>query len=108
VTEKNDNGEADNSWLGQVGLWTSIIGLALPLLGVNLVHIAPKVLGLEGFLTNAVWITLGLNCQLVALFFGIAGRGTAAGKAGLIISSVSLLAALVFVLFIFTNPRARM
>ena len=97
----------DRTALGKASLWTAIIGIVLPgclaILAILVdVYLAPP--GRMG----APWyapagampvLAAGGSCfavlELVALGCGIAARGTAPGKAGLVASSILLLVGLV-------------
>jgi len=80
----------DNASLGKTSLWTSIVGVVLPVSLAILVAIFLKPSS-EKALANALCGVLFVILELIALGCGIAGRRTATGKAGLVISVILLL-----------------
>jgi len=77
--------------LGRISLWAAIAGLVLPIvlvLGIGVLDSVLK-LGLSDGLLMLCGM-LGIVLELVALGCGIVGRRAASGKAGLIISVISL------------------
>jgi len=95
----------DKAVLGKVSLWTAIIGFVLPMcLGVLVIvfvlYFTPRTrMGPSWEAEKAALIVLAFCCILfvileaTALGCGIAARQTAAGIAGLVISSVLFLLA---------------
>jgi cytochrome bd-type quinol oxidase subunit 2 len=79
----------DNASLGKASLWTSIVGVVLPVFLAILVAIFLKPSSEKAW-ANALCGVLLVILELVALGCGIVGRRTTAGKAGLVISGVVL------------------
>jgi len=97
--------------LGKASLWASIIGIALPL-SLSLIAIIyfvcgpgqPRGGGAGPEAQVVVWIlisapVLGVILEAVAFGCGIVARPTATGKAGLAISGIALLLALITALY---------
>ena len=83
----------DNLSLGKASLWSSIIGIGLPVCLYVLVIIFFSYEGLAYGACQLLFVIL----QLVALGCGIAARQTPNGRAGLAISGSLLLLGFVFV-----------
>jgi hypothetical protein len=80
---------AETTSLGKASLWTSILGVVLP---IGLAILRPG--------TGELCLLLLMMLELIALGCGIAARRTAAGKGGLVISGILLpLSIAVFLLF---------
>lgn len=91
-----------NDLIGKVSLWIAVVGFALPAsVAVLVLLIQPSgylVAGACLFVCSAVFFVL----EVVALGCGIAGRGTPAGRTGVIISGIFLAisaAALLYLVF---------
>jgi hypothetical protein len=98
---------ADDERLGRISLWTSIVGLLLPvvlmmvfavLLERNILHEWGKFHGL--------CLLLGGVLELAALGCGLGARRTAAGKGGLLIAVVSVV--LLMLVTAIAVPRVQM
>jgi hypothetical protein len=90
---------SDNATLGKASLWTSIIGIVLPVSLAVLVAVFLKPPNEQQRLeyerlrewANLLCAVLFVILELVALGCGIAARRTATGKIGLIVAVVVLL-----------------
>ena len=79
---------ADDERLGRISLWTSLVGLVLPVL----VAMVRAVLLERNILREAgTYLLLGGVLELAALGCGLGARRTVAGKTGLFLSFASLL-----------------
>jgi hypothetical protein len=81
----------DNAWLGKASLWISISGVVLPVCLAVLVFILADMGSGEEALVIVIYgystcVLLLVLLELVAFSCGIAARGTATGKTGLVIS----------------------
>jgi hypothetical protein len=87
----------DNISLGKASLWTSIVGIVLPVCLAVLVAIFLNrpVLGQDPGVAYSLCGLLFVMLELIALGCGIAARRTATGKAGLVIGLSALLLGLV-------------
>lgn len=88
--------------ISKIALWFSILGLVLPVVLGMVVYIFRNSLKVdEAYLIVGCWL-LGIVMELVAFGCGIAARRTAAGKAGIIISVISLVLTVMVFLAVFT------
>jgi hypothetical protein len=94
--------------LGKVSLWTSITGVVVLTLHPNLIRTFPNASGSFGLFIFAFCPIFSLLLEFAALGCGIAGRRTTAGKAGMIISSILILAVVSFVVLFFSGPPPQM
>jgi hypothetical protein len=105
---------SETTSMGKASLWTAILGLVVPICLAGLVLVvvlyltpqryrgAPKYAG-EGLVALGICYLLFCALELVALGCGIAGRHTAAGKAGIAVSGVLLTVALGLLVFFFSS-----
>ena len=83
---------ADDERLGRISLWTSIVGLVLPvLLAMVFAVLLERNILREPGTYYGLCLLLGGVIELAALGCGLGARRTAAGKTGLFISLASLL-----------------
>jgi len=88
--------------IGKISLWSAIVGIVLPVVLGMIIYFFRDTLKVdEVFLFVMCWL-LGTVLELVALGCGIAARRTAAGKAGIIISVISLILSVLIYLVVFT------
>jgi hypothetical protein len=98
---------ADDERLGRISLWTSIVGLVLPvLLAMVFAVLLERNILREPGTYYGLCLLLGGVLELAALGCGLWGRRTAAGKTGLFISLASLL--LLVMVLAFTTSRVQM
>jgi hypothetical protein len=98
---------ADDERLGSISLWTSIVGLVLPvLLAMVFAVLLERNILREPGTYYGLCLLLGGVIELAALGCGLGARRTAAGKTGLFISLASLL--LLVLVMAFTTPRVQM
>jgi hypothetical protein len=98
---------ADDERLGHISLWTSIVGLVLPVLlaMVFAVLLEQNILREPGTYYG-LCLLLGGVLELAAVGCGLGARRTADGKTGLFISLASLL--LLVLVVALTMPRVQM
>jgi hypothetical protein len=105
----------DKTLLGKVSLWTSIVGLVVPVIIVTLLvtwillFFKPGPRGWSHEDVARITALLAVSgvlfvvCELAALGCGIAARRTTTGKIGLVISGVLLTLALGLTVFVFMH-----
>jgi len=108
---KESDGEvtvaADDERLGRISLWTSLVGLVLPvLLAMVFAVLLERNILREAGTYYGLCLLLGGVVELAALGCGLGARRTAAGKTGLFISLASLL--LVVLVMAFTTSQVQM
>jgi hypothetical protein len=98
---------ADDERLGRISLWTSIVGLVLPVLlaMVFAVLLERNILRDPGTYYG-LCLLLGTLVELAALGCGLGARRTATGKTGLFISLASFL--LLVLVLAFTTSSVQM
>ena len=83
---------ADDERLGRISLWTSILGLVLPvLLAMVFAVLLERNILREAGTYYGLCLLLGAVLELAALGCGLGARRTAAAKTGLVLSLASLL-----------------
>jgi hypothetical protein len=98
---------ADDERLGGISLWTSIVGLVLPvLLAIVFAVLLERNILREPGTYYGLCLLLGGVIELAALGCGLGARRTALGKTGLFISHASLL--LLVLVMAFTTTSAQM
>ena len=98
---------ADDERLGSISLWTSIVGLVLPvLLAMVFAVLLERNILREPGTYYGLCLLLGGVLELAALGCGLGARRTVAGKTGLFISLASLL--LLVLVMAFTTGSAQM
>jgi hypothetical protein len=98
---------AGDERLGGISLWTSIVGLVLPvLLAMVFAVLLERNILREPGTYYGLCLLLGGVIELAALGCGLGARRTAAGKTGLFISLASLL--LLVLVMAVTTPRVQM
>jgi len=80
--------EMNESKVGTVSLWASILGIIIPILVAFLVRLFVKVNDEPYYILCCL---LFVGAELIALVTGIIGRKTASGKAGMGISLVCII-----------------
>jgi len=94
----------EKTTIGKVSLLSSISGVLLPVISMNLTTMFRTKFHVDAICMNAAFVVLGLILELLAFDYGIAARRTATGIVGLSISVIALSIAVGFVVFFFVNP----
>jgi hypothetical protein len=88
---------ADDERQGRISLWTSIVGLALPVLLLMVFAVlAERNILREPAIYYGLCLLLSAVLEFAALGCGLFARRTGSGKAGLFLSGASLLLLVVF------------
>jgi hypothetical protein len=92
--------------IGKISLWFAIVGIVLPIILAMLLYVFRNQLKIDDVIPFVACWLLGVVLELVALGCGIAARRTATGKAGIIISVISLVVSVLVYLAVFAVSMA--